>query len=56
MTKWQMKQKLGCLWRPHKWRIYQHNINASENMNIVFVIAWKQCERCAKSKLIHLLE
>ena len=40
----------------HKWRVYQHNVNASENMNIVFVIAWRQCERCAKSKLIHLLE
>ena len=51
----QIKTWLGCR-LGHQWRSFQHNVRVDENDRDVFVIAWKQCERCAKSKLIHLLE
>lgn len=56
MTLWQFKTALRCLLLPHDWKVFQHNVRVDENDREVFVIAWKQCERCAKSKLIHLLQ
>ena len=43
-------------WFSHRWEVRQHNVNASENVRHVFVIAWRQCRRCGKSELIHILE
>lgn len=42
----------------HDWRVYQHNVRADEGYpnQPVFVLAFKVCKRCAKSKLIHILE
>jgi len=46
--------KLGI----HRYYIHQHNLTASEyyDKRVDFVICWKQCIDCAKSKLVHLLE
>lgn len=46
--------KILCKIGIHNWKIYQENFNSSSSNKIV-VIAWKQCECCAKSKLIHIL-
>jgi len=37
---------------------HQHNVEARDPGPpwVILVIAWKQCERCAKSKLIHILK
>lgn len=45
---------LRCLIR-HHWETYQHSVNALDDARVEFVIAWKQCRRCAKSKLLHIL-
>lgn len=45
----------GCLFR-HQWRTHQHNVRAEDNRHVIFVIGWKQCQRCGKSKLIHILK
>lgn len=46
-------------WLGHRWRTHQHGVQSDseyhEHGAVIFVIAWKQCERCAKSKLIHVL-
>lgn len=34
--------------------LYQENFNSSSS-NKVVVICWKQCEYCAKSKVVHIL-
>jgi hypothetical protein len=49
------KPLFGCLFG-HDWYVQQHNVKADDNPRVVFVIAWKQCGRCAKSKLIHILK
>ena len=41
-------------WFRHLWRVHQVGMLGHSN-NEEFVLAWKQCERCAKSKLIHIL-
>lgn len=43
-------------WFRHLWRVHQHNITTDGIRPPTIVIAWKQCERCAASKLIHILE
>jgi hypothetical protein len=45
----------GCLFG-HEWYTKQHSVRADDDDRAVFVIAWKQCRRCAKSKLIHILK
>lgn len=45
----------GCLFR-HDWRVHQHCVEASDNARVTMVIAWRQCLRCAKSQLIHILK
>lgn len=40
-------------WFKHRWEVHQHNFLTDDN-NLI-CIAWKQCERCAHSKLIHIL-
>ena len=42
-------------WFHHRWATYQHSLTTSDG-GATFVIAWKQCQRCARSKLIHILE
>lgn len=42
-------------WFTHRWRVHQHCLRADDDVLIVFVIAWRQCDRCAKSKLMHVL-
>ncbi len=44
-----------CLFK-HQWQVYQHNVEANEDIRFVFVVAWKQCPHCGKSKLLHILE
>lgn len=44
-----------CLFR-HNWRFYQEGILTEAEYSRGLVLAWKQCERCAKSKLIHILK
>ena len=42
----------------HEWQLYQHNFVTDDRPTRgrrVVVIAWKQCGRCGKSKLIHIL-
>ena len=41
-------------WFHHSWRTYQVAVDPAYN-EPPFVLAWKQCERCAKSRLIHIL-
>lgn len=43
-------------WLRHDWRVHQHNISAEDDARVTMVIAWKQCQRCAKSKLLHILK
>lgn len=45
----------GCLFR-HQWHTHQHFFRADDNPRVDVVIAWKQCRRCGKSKLIHILK
>ena len=60
--KWKRSRRTGwinrsfCFLGLHDWDIYQHNVRTDEDTSKVFVIAWKQCIRCASSKLIHILE
>jgi hypothetical protein len=49
-------QRRKRCWGRHFWQVHQHNVAANENNCDVFVLAWKQCAVCAKSKLIHILE
>lgn len=42
----------------HRYDIHQHAIKADGTglgPPATLVIAWKQCRKCAKSKLIHIL-
>lgn len=52
-----IRKMLKCI-LGHDWREYQHNVRADEGYpnQPVFVLAFKVCKRCAKSKLIHILE
>ncbi len=47
-----MKQRLKCLFR-HDWTTYQSSLQVDAGPQPI--ISWKVCERCAKSKLIHIL-
>lgn len=49
-----MIDKLKCLFR-HRWYVHQVALNDRNDECKIFVLAWKQCTRCAKSKLIHIL-
>jgi len=54
-------KKLLCHLGIHDWDYHQHNVAADElcfrdKPAPRFVICWKQCRRCAKSKLVHILE
>jgi len=40
-------------WFRHLWRVHQVGVTDDDNRS--FVLAWKQCERCAASKLVHIL-
>jgi len=42
-------------WFKHLWETKQEVLTL-QNSAPDIVIAWKQCERCAKSKLIHILQ
>ncbi len=46
--------KFLCFIGIHDWSLYQENFNSSSS-NKVVVICWKQCEYCAKSKVVHIL-
>lgn len=46
--------KLRCLFGLHAWRVHQEGLDNSSG-SFAFVIAWKQCTCCAKTKLIHIL-
>jgi len=50
-----MKQRIKCMFR-HDWKVYQHSFVAADMECTQVVIAFKICKRCAKSKLIHILE
>lgn len=39
----------------HKWTFHQIYISADNGSCSGMVIAWKVCDVCAKSKLIHIL-
>lgn len=39
----------------HQWEVCQHALKADYS-GAEFVLAWKQCRRCAKSRLIHILQ
>jgi hypothetical protein len=43
-------------WGRHRWQVFQHNVEANEDIRCVFVICWKQCVRCGKSKLMHIVQ
>lgn len=49
MPKW-----LICLLRGHLWETHQHGFVIDTGRSDV-IIAWKQCRRCAASRLIHIL-
>lgn len=38
----------------HKWQVVQVCLRPDDD-STCFVMAWKQCPRCAASKLIHIL-
>lgn len=40
-------------WFRHKW--WTNQVGVTDDNGCCFVLAWKQCERCAASKLIHVL-
>lgn len=46
---------LACRLGFHRWEVCQEAF-LTNNGRSVPVIAWRQCERCAKSKLIHILQ
>lgn len=41
-------------WFRHAWQTHQVGVMAHDG-NFGFVLAWKQCPRCAASKLVHVL-
>lgn len=42
-------------WFRHAWRVHQYGVLTSAYDCPAIVVAWKQCERCAASKLLHIL-
>ena len=46
---------LGTLFCRHNWLIQQHNLKITDEDNTEIVLCWKQCAKCAKSKLVHIL-
>lgn len=47
-------------WFRHAWQTHQHCVQTDDQPppghgTRLFLIAWKQCTRCAKSRLIHVL-
>lgn len=46
---------LRCFFGWHRWKTHQHNVEASDEARVTIVVAWRQCRRCAKSELIHIL-
>lgn len=49
--KWWLKQ-FFCR---HRWDTHQVAVDGSYVGTMTFVIAWKQCAKCAASRLIHIL-
>lgn len=41
-------------WFRHLWRVHQVGVRIHTGSDDL-VIAWKQCERCAASRLLHML-
>lgn len=50
-----MLNRLPCLVGLHRKEVKQHGFMVDTGRDDV-VIAWWQCDRCAKSKLIHILK
>lgn len=46
--------RLWRCWFQHDWEFVQDTFQTTNRQGAV-VIAWKQCRRCAKSRLIHIL-
>jgi hypothetical protein len=46
---------LRCVVGNHKWITSQVLVETPDCSPTYFVIAWRQCERCAKSRLVHIL-
>ena len=53
-----LRRRILCLLGIHAWEKHQTLLCTSEGceMHTDTVIAWRQCQHCAKSRLVHILK
>lgn len=47
-------KRILCFFGIHQWKFFQHIFVTTDGGDPV--ICWKQCKRCAESKIVHILK
>jgi len=55
LKRWAFTRRLLCRLGWHEWRVHQVAMRAEDTEPMYFILAWRQCRRCAESRLVHIL-